>query len=167
MKDIVTLITPIVSTLCMFDYDQPCLGDAFESMDQMREKLCDIMEDANSSIIRDTWNELWDLSLTRRKMLQSPLHSIAFLLNPKWFHKKPSSDVEVMQIQNTFISRCYDCDDCTALRLELGKFLRFEGHFANEDCAYNKEKLGPIDFGCNMVQGLPCFTSWLFVCFHR
>jgi len=44
VEDIVTLITPIVSTLCIFDSDQPCLGDVFESMDQMREKLHDIME---------------------------------------------------------------------------------------------------------------------------
>ena len=86
----------------------------------------------------------WDLSLTRWKMLHSPLHSIAFLLKPKWFHKKPSSDVEVIQNWNTFLSRCYDCDDRTALRLELGKFLRSERHFANDDYAYNREKLGPI-----------------------
>jgi hypothetical protein len=43
VEDIVTLITPIVSTLRIFDSDQPCLGDVFESMDQMREKLHDIM----------------------------------------------------------------------------------------------------------------------------
>ena len=155
VEDIVTLITPIVSTLRMFDSDCPCLGDVFESMDQMREKLRDIMEDENSRIDRDTRNEVWDLSLTRWKMLHSPLHSIAFLLNPKWFHKKPSSDVEVMQNWNTFISRCYDRDDRTALRLELGKFLRSEGHFANEDCAYNREKLGPIDFWIQYGTGTP------------
>ena len=43
VEDIVTLITPNVSTLCMFDSDCLCLGDVFESMDQIREKLCDIM----------------------------------------------------------------------------------------------------------------------------
>ena len=96
MEDIVTLITPIVSTLHIFDSDNPCLGDVFESIDQMREKLHDIMEDENYRIDRDTRNEVWDLRLTRWKMLQSPLHSIAFLFNPKWFHKKPSSNVEVM-----------------------------------------------------------------------
>jgi len=95
VEDIVTLITPIVSTLRIFDSDQPCLGDVFESMDQMREKLRDIMEDENSRIDRDTRNEVWYISLTRWKILHSPLHSIDFLLNPKWFHKKPSSDVEV------------------------------------------------------------------------
>ena len=87
-----------------------------------------------------------DLILTRFKILHSPLHSIAFLINSKWFHRKPSSDVEVMQNWNTFISRCYDRDDLTAFWLELGKFLRSEGHFENEDCAYNKEQLGPIYF---------------------
>ena len=115
VEDIVTLITPIVSTLRMFDSDCPCLGDVFESMDQMREKLRDIMEDENSRIDKDTRNEVCDLSLTRWKMLHSPLHSIAFLLNPKWFHKKPSSYAEVMKNWNTFISRCYDHDDGTAL----------------------------------------------------
>eukprot|EP00253_Pinus_taeda_P016332 PITA_16332 len=155
VEDIVTLITPIVSTLRIFDSDQPCLGDVFESMDQMREKIHDIMEDENSRIDKDTRNEVWELSLTRWKMLHSPLHSIAFLLNPKWFHKKPSSDVEVMQNWNTFISRCYDRQDRTALRFELGKYLRSEDHSANEDCAYNRQQLGPVDFWIQYGTGTP------------
>ena len=65
MEDIVTLITPIVSTLPIFDSDQPCLGDVFESMDQMREKLHDIMIDENSRIDKDIRNEVWEISLTR------------------------------------------------------------------------------------------------------
>ena len=155
MEDIITIITPIVSTLRIFDSDHPCIGDVFESMDQMREKLHDIMEDENSRIDMDTRNEVWDLSLTRWKMLHIPLHLIAFLLNPKWFHKKPSSEVEVMQNWNAFISRCYDCTDRTTLRLELGKFLRSEEHFANEDCAYNRQQLGPIDFWTQYGTGIP------------
>lgn len=97
MENIVTFITPMVSTLRIFDSDQPCLGDVFESMDQMKEKLHGIMEDENSKIGKDTRNEVWELSLTRWKLLHSPLHSIVFLFNPKWFHKKPSSDVKMMQ----------------------------------------------------------------------
>ena len=54
--------------------------------------------------------------------------------------------VEVMQSQNTFISRCYDRRDHTALQFELRKYLKSEDHFANEDCAYNRQQLGPIDF---------------------
>jgi len=117
VEDIVTLITPIVSTLSIFDSDQGCLGDVFESMDQMREMFHHIMEDENSRIDKDTKNEVWELSLTRWKILHSPLHSITFLLNPKWFHKKPSSNVEVMKNWNTFISRC--CDVRIALLYKL------------------------------------------------
>ena len=117
MEDIVTLITPIVSTLRIFDSDQPCLGDVFESMDQMREKLHDITEDENSRIDIDTRNEVWELSLKRWMILHSPLYVIAFLLNLKWFYKKPSSDVEVMQNWNTFISRCYDRQDRIAFEI--------------------------------------------------
>eukprot|EP00253_Pinus_taeda_P028749 PITA_28749 len=115
VEDIVTLITPIVSTLRIFDSDQPCLGDVFESMDQMREKIHDIMEDENSRIDKDTRNEVWELSLTR----------------------------------------CYDRQDRTALRFELGKYLRSEDHFANEDCAYNRQQLGPVDFWIQYGTGTP------------
>ena len=61
----------------------------------------------------------------------------------------------MMKNWNTFISRCYDPDDRIALRLELGKFLRYEGHFANEDCAYNREKLGPVYFWIQYGRGTP------------
>ena len=123
----------------MFASDCTCLGDVFESQDQMREKLPELMEDENFRIDRDTRNEVWYLSLTRWKMIHSPFHSIEFLVNPKWFHKKLSSDVEVMQNWNTFISRFYVCHERTTLWLDLGKFLRYEGLFANEYCAYNRK----------------------------
>lgn len=109
-------------------------------------------------------NKVWELSLTRWKMLHSPLHSIAFLLNPKWFHKKPSPDVEVMQNWNTFISRCYDFQDHTTLRLELGKYLRSKDHFANEKCAYNRKQLGPTEFWMQYGIGTSLLHS-LAICF--
>ena len=52
----------------------------FESQDQMREKLPELMEDENSRIDKDTRNEVWDFRLTRWKMLHSPFHSIEFLV---------------------------------------------------------------------------------------
>lgn len=58
VEDIVTLITSIVSTIRIYDSDHICLGDVFESMDQMREKFHEIMEDENSMIDRDTRNEV-------------------------------------------------------------------------------------------------------------
>eukprot|EP00253_Pinus_taeda_P026467 PITA_26467 len=115
VEDIVTLITPIVSTLRIFDSDQPCLGDVFESMNQMREKIHDIMEYENSRIDKHTINEVWELSLTR----------------------------------------CYDRQDHTALWFELGKHLRLEYHFGNEDCAYNRQQLGPINFWIQYGTGTP------------
>lgn len=65
-------------------------------MDQMIEKLHDIIENENYRIEKDTRNEVWELTLTRWKMLHIPLHSIEFLLNPKWFHKKMSTNAEVI-----------------------------------------------------------------------
>ena len=45
VEDIVTLITHMVSTLRIVHSYQPCLGDVFESMDQMRKKVYDITQD--------------------------------------------------------------------------------------------------------------------------
>ncbi|GLJ38823.1 hypothetical protein SUGI_0791230 [Cryptomeria japonica] len=82
-SDLLTLSWPILEVLHLFDNDKPCMGDLFEKLDQMRERLQDIFTIGAPSFDQETKDIVWEYSLQRWKMLHSPLHSVGFLLNPK------------------------------------------------------------------------------------
>jgi hypothetical protein len=81
---------------------------------------------------------------------------------PKWFHKKPKEDEEATENRNILINRCYDCDDCTSIWVELGKYLICEGHISDQDCAYNKIKHGSTVM--SLIPLIKIFATDLMFC---
>ncbi|MCO5575531.1 hypothetical protein L7F22_029332, partial [Adiantum nelumboides] len=76
----------------MVDRDDACMGVMFEGMDQMVEKIKEILlEEVNCEAMFEEMNVYIQ---ARWLMMDSPLHATAVLLNPKWFPKAPHKDAE-------------------------------------------------------------------------
>ncbi|MCO5558171.1 hypothetical protein L7F22_011749 [Adiantum nelumboides] len=86
---------PVMTMLRMVNRDDACMGVMFEGMDQMVEKIKEIiLEEADGEAMFEEMNVYIQ---ARWLMMNSPLHATAFLLNPKWFPKAPLKDAEVMK----------------------------------------------------------------------
>lgn len=159
-QDLLTLCSPIFEVLRLFDSDQPCMRDVFESLDRMRERLEDILKEGEPSFDQETKDLVWACSDKRWRMLHSPLHSVGFLLNPKWFNKKPWTDDEVSQGWQNDVDRCYmDREDCAQIKIEYGKYIISEGNFAHRDCAYDRGALDIFTFWDQYGIGTPLLKN--------
>ena len=133
-----TLSWPILDVLHLFDNDKPCMGDVFEKLDQMREKIKDMFTIGAPSFDQETHDIVWECSLQRWKMLHSPLHPVGFLLNPKWFHKRPWLDDEVSTRWKTYIDRVYASrKDRTTIKEEMPRYIAGLDDFSHKDVPFD------------------------------
>eukprot|EP01018_Ginkgo_biloba_P000517 Gb_14512 [translate_table: standard] len=70
---------PIVSMIRLTDIDTPCLGEVCEGMGFMLEKI--------REVIRGFTNEIQDIIVKRWNKMTTPLHTLAFALNPRFYHE--------------------------------------------------------------------------------
>ncbi|XP_059067875.1 uncharacterized protein LOC131858600 [Cryptomeria japonica] len=123
------------------------MGDLFEKLDQMRERLQDIFTIGAPSFDQETKDIVWEYSLQRWKMLHSPLHSVGFLLNPKWFHKKPWLDDEVSTRWQTYMDRVYpNREDRILIKEEMSKYINGVDNFSHRDVPFDRLNMEPKVF---------------------
>jgi hypothetical protein len=113
-----TFTKPIYNMIKFSDSDQPIIGEVYEQMDSMLGLIKDIVEprDVNMyNLIRVEVEKRW-------KMLNIPLHALAYVLTPKYYHvswlstpapgggtkKKPHQDPEVQAGRNFFKQFLYN-----------------------------------------------------------
>ncbi|XP_059064129.1 uncharacterized protein LOC131856379 [Cryptomeria japonica] len=143
-SDLLTPTWPILEVLRLFDNDKPCMGDVFEKLDQMRERVQDTFTIGAPSFDQETKDIVWEYSLQRWKMLHSPLHYVGFLLNPKWFHKKPWLDDDVSTRWQTYMDRVYpNREGCTIIKEELSKYIDGVDNFAHQDVPFDQLNMEP------------------------
>eukprot|EP01018_Ginkgo_biloba_P019796 Gb_26452 [translate_table: standard] len=95
---------PIVSMIRLTDTNTPCLGEVYEGMDSMLEKIREVIRLEEKDESETFNNEIQDIIVKRWNKMTTPLHTLAYALNPKFYHedilsilgrKAPNKDKEV------------------------------------------------------------------------
>ena len=80
------------------DKNAPCLGQIYENMDSMCERIQSIIDRRDPTL----WPQLQSFIHGRWNKLNSPLHMAAYAVNPKWYdpttgRRYPSQEREVVK----------------------------------------------------------------------
>ncbi|XP_059078050.1 uncharacterized protein LOC131876626 [Cryptomeria japonica] len=99
VKFVVDFIKPICEVIKFADSDKACLGEVYEAIDSMCERVKKITDAKDISLyplIEEKLHGRWN-------KLNTPLHCAAYALNPKWYDievtkkRAPHQDREVMK----------------------------------------------------------------------
>ena len=122
---IVSFTSPIVELIRYADSNSPCLGEIYECIDTMVDKVKYIIRQRNPSL--DFFNEIHKLIEKRWIKLNTSLHMAAYALNPKWYMERPNrvlpiDDEEVKQGFLDAISKMYTSDEASVIREQFIDF---------------------------------------------
>jgi hypothetical protein len=81
VKYIVSFTSPIMELIMYADSYSPNIGEIYESIDSMIGKIKSIMYQRGPTL--DFFNEIQKLIEKRWSKLNTPLHMVAYALNPK------------------------------------------------------------------------------------
>eukprot|EP00253_Pinus_taeda_P002226 PITA_02226 len=76
---------PIVDLLRMFDTDMPNLGEVYEGIDSMIEKIRLVINAKENDPDEIFYGEVKDILTKRWNKMTTPLHLLAYALNPKYY----------------------------------------------------------------------------------
>jgi len=98
VKYIVSFTYPIVELIRYADSDSANLGEIYESIDSMIGHVKSIVRQRDPSL--ESFNEIQKLIEKRWNRMNTPLHMVAYALNPKWYVERegrvaPIDDPEV------------------------------------------------------------------------
>ena len=82
---------PIVDLLRMLDTDKPSLGEVYEGIDSMIEKIREVIN-AKEKDPDEVFYEVKDILTKRWNKMTTPLHLLAYALNPKYYSAELLSD---------------------------------------------------------------------------
>ncbi|KAI5076810.1 hypothetical protein GOP47_0008875 [Adiantum capillus-veneris] len=145
---------PIMAMLHMVDMDEACMGVIFEGMDQMVEKIKEILaEEVDGEEMFQQMNEFiqaWWL------MMHTPLLATTFLLNPKWFSKSPNKDGEVMKGWKATLNRVgRSAMEKTQLKAQLSTYIGLQGSFGDPEALDDMQKLSTVSWWENYGEDTP------------
>ena len=106
VKFVMEFVEPICDMLHYVDIDGPCLGEIYENMDSMCERIRSITDEKDPNL----WAQLKNIIHGRRNKLNNPLHMVAYAMNPKWYdpstgRRPPSQDREVVKAFMTTVEK--------------------------------------------------------------
>ena len=81
VKFVVEFVEPICDMLHYADTDAPCLGEIYENMDSMCERIQSITYRRDPTL----WPQLQSFIHGQWNKLNMPLHMAAYAVNPKWY----------------------------------------------------------------------------------
>lgn len=150
----VKVLWPVMAMLRMVDRDEPVMGTVYEGIDQMLEKIKEILKEYIDG--NDEYEEIRVLAQERWEMLHSPLHATAYVLNPMWFMKRPYKDKDVMKGWRKTLDRVgKDEDEKTEYKAQLSQYIGLQGDFAESSALADMQKLSPIAWWENYGTGTP------------
>ena len=82
VKYVLQFTKPIYYMMKFADSDRPIIGEVYEKVDNMLGQIKDIVEPRDITLYSDIRAEVekqWD-------MLNVPLHALAYVLTPKYYH---------------------------------------------------------------------------------
>ena len=83
---------PIMDLLRMLDTDKPSLGEVYEGIDSMIEKIREVINAKEQDPDEAFYNKVKDILTKRWNKMTTPLHLLAYALNPKYYSAELLSD---------------------------------------------------------------------------
>ena len=83
---------PIVDLLQMLDTDKPSLGEVYEGIDSMIEKIREVINAKEKDPDEAFYNEVKGILTKRWNKMTTPLHLLDYALNPKYYFVELLSD---------------------------------------------------------------------------
>eukprot|EP00253_Pinus_taeda_P014332 PITA_14332 len=151
---LVRLIEPILTLIRAFDTDTPCLGEVYENIDSMLEKIRKIIKASENDPYETFYYLVKDIVTERWNKMTTPLHFLAYALHPKYYHSKilslpgriaPNKDSKVVQGYKIALRKIYrDMGLALEVRQEFGGFIQSTGSFLDPVAMDDRGHFHPI-----------------------
>eukprot|EP01018_Ginkgo_biloba_P006446 Gb_30345 [translate_table: standard] len=143
VRFVVDFIEPINDVIHFTDTDSSCLGEIYECIDSMCERIKAVTDATNTTLypklmdkIHGWWNKL-----------NTPLHMAAYVLNPKWYDsnvtkkRPPFEDCEVTNGFFTVVKIYGDGEEATLIREQFAFFICGAGEFGDPQSLLDRNKI--------------------------
>eukprot|EP00253_Pinus_taeda_P032378 PITA_32378 len=145
---------PILTLIRAFDTDTLCLGEVYENIDSMLERIREIIRASENDPHETFYYLVKDIVTERWNKMTTPLQLLAYALHPKYYHSKilslpgrttPNKDSEVVQGYKTALKKIYrDMGVAMEVRQEFGGFEQSTGSFSDPVAMDDRGHLDPI-----------------------
>ncbi|KAH9291990.1 hypothetical protein KI387_042820, partial [Taxus chinensis] len=107
---------PIMSMIRFTDMDQPCLGEIYDSIDSMIEKIKAVINAKEQDPEETFFKQVQSILIERWNKMTTPLHLLAFALTPRFYYTEilslpgrvaPYRDVEVSEGYMAALARLF------------------------------------------------------------
>ena len=111
---------PIMSMLRYTDMDRPCLGEIYDGIDSMLEKIKQIVNEKEQDPQETFFKQLKTIIIERWNKMTTPLHLLAYALTPKYYSTQytdlpgrlpPYRDIEVSDGYKAAFQRLFPDDE--------------------------------------------------------
>lgn len=141
---------PFVRLFTALNIDRCIMGDVHEwriqAIDSVKSMgIGSVMLSQLKELIENKWD-----------MLFSPLHSAAYILNPRYFGRGQTKDKTIMRAWKSALER-YECESVgrRVLREQLSSYWRPEGSLGEEDAVDCRDKMDPVAWWENFGFEIP------------
>lgn len=131
-KYIVSIITPVFQVIRYEDADSPSLGEVYECIVSMLGQMNIVVRKRDPTLAFYT-KHIEPIIHHRWEKLNTPLHMVAYALNPKWYIPRlgrvtPLQDDEVNNGFFRYIARMYDIETASEIRTKWFEFVNLSGN---------------------------------------
>eukprot|EP01018_Ginkgo_biloba_P030780 Gb_34348 [translate_table: standard] len=147
---------PIVSMIRLIDTDTPCLGEVYEGMDSMLEKIREVIRLEEKDEGETFYNEIQDIIVKRWNKMNTPLHTLAYALKPRFYHedilsipgrKAPNKGKEVLDGYKKAFRKLYPNAKITCdVRMEFSEFAYSQNSYGDIDALIDKKAMPSVSW---------------------
>ncbi|XP_057854505.1 uncharacterized protein LOC131064392 [Cryptomeria japonica] len=129
---------PIMSMIRYADTDRPCLGEIYDGMDCMVEKIKEVINRKENDPTETFFKVVQKIVVDRWKKMTTPLHLLAFALTPKFYSAEmlatprrvpPYRDAEVASGYRAAFKKTYQDEETRNIFMrEFGQFVSAKNH---------------------------------------
>ncbi|KAH9291975.1 hypothetical protein KI387_042840, partial [Taxus chinensis] len=129
---------PIMSMIRFTDTDQPCLGEIYDGIDSMIEKIKAVINAKEQDPEEIFFKQVKSILIERWNKMTTPLHLLAFALTPRFYSTEilslpgrvaPYRDAEVSEGYMVALARLFpDPEAQDQVMVEFGNFIAETGH---------------------------------------
>ncbi|XP_059076140.1 uncharacterized protein LOC131875543 [Cryptomeria japonica] len=129
---------PIMSMIRYVDTDRPCLGEIYDGMDCMVEKIREVIKRKVNDPTETFFKVVQNIIVDRWNKMTNPLHLLAFALTPKFYSAEmlatprrvpPYRDAEVASGYRAAFKKIYQDEETrNVVMKEFGQFVSTKNH---------------------------------------